>query len=123
MKNVSNSASKPRRGRRNIALGRPRGSVDRHGRCNRVDLVSLRRTTWRSFAVAFGQRLGDLLKERDVAASELAAAVDVSVMTVLAWRRGRSVPLPLRLAAVSRVLSCSLVDLLPDQAHAAGGVR
>lgn len=123
MKNISNSASKLRGSRRNIARGRPRGSVDRHGRCNRVDLVSLRRTTWRSFAVSFGQRLGDLLKERDVAASELAAAISYSQMTVFGWLRGRSVPSAFSLAAVAGALSCSLVDLLPDQAHAAGGVR
>lgn len=104
-------------------LGRPRGSIDRHGRCVRVDVVALGRTSWRAFSAAFGHRLEQLLKERDVAVTELAAAVHVSPQTVFAWLRGRSVPLPLRLAAVSRALGCSLVDLLPEQAHAAGGVR
>lgn len=102
--------------------GRPRGSPDRHGRCNRVDVATLRRTTWRTFAVGFGRRLATLLEERDVAASELAAALGLSVMTVLAWRRGRSVPPSIWLAAIAIALSCSVVDLLPEQAHAAGGV-
>lgn len=127
MKNINRKLIESRRSTRNInrrdtKLGRPRGSTDRHGRCNRVDRVSLRRTAWRAFAVAFGRRLTELLTERDVAASELAAALDVSVMTVLAWKRGRSVPPSIQLAAIASALSCAFVDLLPEQAYSAGGV-
>lgn len=127
MKNINRKLIESRRSTRNInrrdtKLGRTRGSTDRHGRCNRVDRASLRRTAWRAFSVAFGRRLTELLTERDVAASELAAALDVSVMTVLAWKRGRSVPPSIQLAAIASALSCAFVDLLPEQAYSAGGV-
>lgn len=127
MKNINPELTQSRRSagninRRGTKLGRPLGSTDRRGRCNRVDRVSLRRTAWRAFSVAFGRRLADLLTERDIAASELAAALDVHVMTVLAWKRGRSVPPSIQLAAIASALSCAFVDLLPEQAYAAGGV-
>jgi hypothetical protein len=105
-----------------MRIGRPLGSVDRHGRCHRVDLIRMRRTSWRSFCLAFGHRLSQLLDERDIAATELAAAIDVSVMTVFAWRRGRSVPGSLMLAGIAAAIGCSVVDLLPEQAHEIGGV-
>ena len=53
---------------------------------------------------------------------QLAEAIGVNPMTVYGWRRGRSVPGALMLAAIATALRCSFVDLLPDQAHDIGGV-
>lgn len=99
-------------------LGRPVGARDRHGRCNRVRWS---RSSWASARVAFGHHLSDVLEERDVAATELAAAIGVHWQTVMAWRRGR-IPGFAALAAIAEALSCSIIDLLPEQAHSPGGV-
>ena len=103
--------------------GRPRGSVDRHGRAVRVDRAALERRSWPEFRRAFGRRLEDELRRADVAVTELAAAIDCSPQTVFAWHRGRSVPCAMTIAAIATALRCSFVDLLPDSAHDIGGLR
>jgi DNA-binding XRE family transcriptional regulator len=104
-----------------MTRGRPRGSRDRYGRAIRVDCERLRRSSWPSFCRSFGRRLEDEMRRVDVAASELAAAIGVSPMTVYGWRRGRSVPGMFVIAALATALRCSF-DLLPDQAHDIGGL-
>lgn len=97
-------------------LGRPPGSRDRSGRANRVDLARIR-AAYRELCAATGARLRQLREERDVSADELALAIDVCRMTVLAWERGRSAPSLVCQLAISWALTCTLADLLPDQAH------
>jgi len=101
--------------------GRPLGMRDRHGRCvpARCDLAS---ASWRAFCRDFGHRLEKLMAERDVAATELAAATSFHLGSIQAWRRGARMPNTHGLAVIAMALGCALVDLLPAQAHAAGGV-
>jgi DNA-binding Xre family transcriptional regulator len=121
-KNLPNSGSKSGDRAKNIPRrGRPLGAVDRHGRAHRAQ-IRLGTTAWRSFCVAFGRRLDQLMAERDVAATELAAAIGLHEQSIHILRRGERMPHMVTLAALSQALSCSLVDLLPEQAHGAGGV-
>jgi DNA-binding Xre family transcriptional regulator len=121
-KNLPNSGGKSGAGPANIArrVGRPLGAVDRHGRC--VPVRDLSHPTWRALCQAFGHRLDDLMTERDVAATELAAATGLHLGSINAWRRGARMPNTHTLAMLAGALGCALVDLLPEQAHAAGGV-
>jgi DNA-binding XRE family transcriptional regulator len=75
-----------------------------------------RSAAWLELCREFGVRLRQLRAERQIAASELAAAVGVANGTVLAWERGR-VPGPLWLLACAIALGCTLIDLLPERAH------
>lgn len=100
-----------------MKTGRPLGSRDRYGRAIPVDRRLRRGARWRLFVVAFGRRLRQLLEGRDVACSELAAAIQVDPMTTYAWTSGRRFPAPPTLLAIAQSLSCSVVDLLPEEAH------
>jgi len=120
-KKVPNSGSKSGDRAGNIPRrGRPLGAVDRHGRAHRAQ-IRLGTTVWRSFCVAFGRRLDQLMAERDIAATELAAAIGQHEQSIHQLRRGMRMPHMVTLAAMSEALSCALVDLLPEQAHGAGG--
>lgn len=99
-----------------MTRGRPRGSRDLLGPARRA-VRSYRSRQWRAFCQDLGNRLRTARRERAVAAEELASAISVSTMTVLAWERGRSAPAMLSLHAIGRALGCSLVDLLPESAR------
>lgn len=99
-----------------MTIGRPRGSRDLTGPARRA-VRSYRSRQWQSFCRALGDRLRTARRERAVAANELAAAISVSTMTVLAWERGRSAPAMLSLHAIGRALGCAMADLLPDEAR------
>lgn len=98
-------------------LGRPPGSRDRHGRARRVSSAARRPRSWRSLCLAFGRRLRILREEQDIAASELAAAIGASPYTVLSWERGDRMPSMTVLCMTATALDCSLVDLMPEEAH------
>lgn len=97
--------------------GRPLGSVDRSGRAQRVGSAARRPVAWRSLCEAFGRRLRVLREEQDIAASELAAAIGASQSTILSWERGDRMPSMTVLCMAAAALSCSLVDLMPEEAH------
>ncbi len=66
-------------------LGRPCGSVDRNGRALRVPL---RAYAHDHVALVIGEAIRRARESQDVAASELAAAIDVGTSAVLAYERG-----------------------------------
>ena len=97
--------------------GRPRGSLELRGRATRATWTEVRRSAaWRALCLDFGERLRTLRRERGIAASEFAAAVDVSTSAVMSWERGR-MPAVAVLMACSIALGCTLADLLPERAH------
>lgn len=98
-------------------LGRPLGSIDRRGRAQRVSSAARRPTAWRALCEAFGARLRQLREEQDIAASELAAAIGASRYAILSWERGDRMPSMTVLCMVATALGCSLVDLMPEEAH------
>lgn len=97
--------------------GRPRGSRDLHGRAVRSVVPDHRSPRWQVFCRAFGEVLSARMRDMAIASSELAAAISRSVLTVCAWRRGRSVPCMRVLVAVAGALGCTVADLLPDEAR------
>ena len=97
--------------------GRPIGSKDLRGLAQRVDHRVIGSEMWRRFCVSCGLRLRLLRRERQISAAELAAAIGAHVMTVLAWERGRSVAGIPTLVLIAAALQCSVVELLPDEAH------
>lgn len=97
--------------------GRPRGSRELTGRCVRATRPIRFGPAYAALSRDFGRQLGIVMGERAIAASELAAAIRVSVDTVFAWRRGRSIPAVASLHAVARALGCALADLLPESAR------
>lgn len=101
--------------------GRPPGSPDRNGRAARSKRLPTSAPAFREFAKACGRRLRELREEQDIAASELAAAIKMSKMTVHSWERGREVPRIRVMISIAAALRCSLVDLLPEAAHYRSG--
>lgn len=67
--------------------------------------------------VSFGLRLRALCDEQDISARELASAIGGSKQTIMSWWRGRSIPSMPVLFMVAAALRCSLVDLMPHEAH------
>lgn len=96
--------------------GRPTGSRDLNGRAVRARPPLRRTPRYNALASDFGHTLTSAMQSRQIAASELAAALGLNVGTVLAWRRGRSIPGIPSLVAVATALGCALVDLLPESA-------
>ena len=96
--------------------GRPRGSVDLAGRAT-IAVRSHRSRRWRTLCEDFGRHLRAARRERAIAASELAAAIGSSTMTVLAWERGKMMPAMISIDALARALGCALVDLMPESAR------
>lgn len=99
--------------------GRPPGSRDRNGRARPVDHRAREMSAWRHFRLAFGARLRFLREEpgRDIAVSELAAAIGCSSSSIHQWERGAEFPSIATLLMVAAALDCSLVDLMPEEAH------
>lgn len=97
--------------------GRPLGSKDRGGRAAPVDHRARQMAAMRAFAIALGLRIKQVREEQDIAASELAAAIGCCKEAVHAWERGGSMPSIATLVLVAAALRCSLVDVLPDEAH------
>ena len=100
--------------------GRPIGSVDRSGRAVRAQVQHRRSPRWLAFCRALGAQLRRCRESRNIAATELAAAIGAHVQTVWIWERGRQAPCLPMLVAIAAALGCSLADLLPD-ADALGG--
>lgn len=98
-------------------VGRPLGSKDRRGRAQRVNWRVLGSSMWRALCTAAGHRLRAMREERNISAAELAAAIGAAAVTVLAWERGRSMPSLPTMVMLAAALRCSIVDLLPDEAH------
>lgn len=101
-----------RRGR-----GRPLGSRDRNGRARPIDHRAREMSAWRHLCLAFGARLRFLREERNIAATELAAAIGSCKQTIWQWERGECMPSMPVLLMTAAALDCSLVDLMPDEAH------
>lgn len=97
--------------------GRPLGSRDRNGRAAPVDHRARQMAAMRAFTVALGLRVKQVREEHDIAASELAAAIGMARATIHQWERGAAMPSIATLVLVAAALRCSLVDLLPDEAH------
>lgn len=99
--------------------GRPPGSRDRAGAARRVPIDHRVRNmaAWRAVSVAFGWRMRSLMDERDIAAAELAAAIGCSATAVHGWTSGRHFPSIPTLLCIAAALRCSLVDLMPEEAH------
>lgn len=95
-------------------IGRPRGSRSLRGEAARIPWSS---PLWKRILVEFGLQLRKHREATDISAAELAEAVGVSPLTVFAWERGRSMPNGAVLFRVAAALSCSFVDLLPDELH------
>lgn len=100
-----------------MPIGRPTGSADRRGAATRVDPRFRKPTPWRPFCAEVGRRIEQLMRERDIAASELAAALHRQPSTVFQWLRGDHLPTLLTLAQIALALRCTVVDLLPESAH------
>lgn len=96
------------------APGRPRGSKDRHGKAQRVPIRS---DAYARHVAAIGERIRDIREERDVARSELAAALNVWESTVTNWENGstRRVPTLRRLVQIAQALDCMVIDLIPQE--------
>lgn len=97
--------------------GRPIGSKDRSGRAAPVDHRARQMAAMRAFTIALGLRVKQVREEHDIAASELAEAIGACTATVLQWERGAAMPSIATLVLVAAALRCSLVDVLPDEAH------
>ena len=97
--------------------GRPVGSKDRNGRAAPVDHRARQMPAMRAFAIALGLRIKQVREENDIAASELAEAIGSCTTTVLQWERGAAMPSIATLILTAAALRCSLVSILPDEAH------
>jgi len=64
-----------------------------------------------------GHKLDVRLRAYDIGTDELAEALGVGRSAVMAWVAGRQMPSLKRLVTIALALKCSLVDLLPDEAH------
>ncbi len=111
----------PARGKRARGItprpaGRPVGSMDRMGKAILITAGPLHA---RQLVIARGIaiRLSSILDEQSVSASELAEAVGVSQYTVYNHLSGNATPSLWTMVAYAAALRCSLVDLMPDEAH------
>lgn len=96
--------------------GRPVGSKDRGGKAFPVlaPVFDARRV---SLARGVADRLGSVMQDRNVAASELASAAAVCTGTVHSHCSGQTSPSLWTLLSYSIALGCSLADLLPEEVH------
>ena len=89
--------------------GRPRGSRDRLGRCTRRVPIS---EPFVRYMREVGVRIRELREEQDVAASELAAALNVHRATVQHWESGIRTPTIANLYRISVALGVRVSDIL-----------
>ena len=99
--------------------GRPRGSPDRYGHAQRVDVEVKKRPQWRALARLIGHGIKTARERRDVAASELAAAIGSSVTVIYRWEKGVNPPHLSSLLAISLALDCPLSALIPTDVRKA----
>ncbi len=90
-------------------VGRPAGSVDRHGKCCRV-VSEVEAERWVRATV--GAAIGRAMQQADVSASELAAAIGVDACTILRWVRGAGGAATRRLYQISQALGVPIDHLL-----------
>lgn len=74
-------------------------------------------SAWRHLCLAFGARLKFLREEQDIAVSEIAEAIGCTRQAIHQWERGSAFPSLPTLLMVASALDCSLVDLMPEEAH------
>lgn len=94
--------------------GRPNGSKDRRGHARRVD-SDLHRQRQMAFAASIAETLDRVLRERDIAPDELAAALGMHRHTVGHHVAGRQTPGIWTLLAYAEALGCLLSDLIPER--------
>lgn len=96
----------------------PVGSLRRwrEGKLRRLDNLVLDAQE-RAFSLGIASKLSMRLREKDIAAVELAAALGVSAPAVMHWAAGREQPSLRRLLSISLALGCPLTDLLPDEVY------
>lgn len=97
--------------------GRPLGIKNAKGMATPVDHRARGTAAWRSLCVAFGDRVRSLREERDISAAGLASAIGAACATIWSWERGERFPSVPILLMVASVLDCSIVDLMPPEAH------
>lgn len=93
-------------------MGRPRGSKDRGGRALRTPHDD--RYALAYAALHVGRAIREAREAMDIAASELAAAIDVDPSAVHSWERGAHCPCLGRLMRVAWALGISPASLLED---------
>jgi ribosome-binding protein aMBF1 (putative translation factor) len=91
------------------STGRPRGSVDRHGKARRVD-----RSTVKVIMTAFAEHLRHVRESENVSVAELAAAMGVLPGVVHRCENGRIYPTLERLVSISLALGLPLDHLVPE---------
>lgn len=96
--------------------GRPLGSNKKTGKAIELDPEIMKRAG-RRFAASLAQKIRIVMDGSDISYRELASATGMSIHTVLAYRAGRKVPGIWGLFTLAKGLGCSMVDLLPDEAH------
>lgn len=92
-------------------VGRPRGSVDRHGRALPVPSYGYARDL---MASEVGVAIRQARERMNVSAEELADRLGVSVLTVHAWERRRSCPSSGNLLRVAMALGVRLSTLVEE---------
>lgn len=97
--------------------GRPPGSRTRKAMARPVDHRAREMSAWRHLCIAFGARVRFLREEQGISARGLATAIGCSKAVVWAWERGETIPSVPVLLMAAAALDCSLVDLMPDEAH------
>lgn len=90
--------------------GRPRGSIDRHGRAIRA----VTEREGRKFAAEVGESIRHAREEVDVSVDELAAATGYTTFTLWKWERGKHPPRISALYQIAVALGISVESLLPD---------
>jgi ribosome-binding protein aMBF1 (putative translation factor) len=93
--------------------GRPRNSHNRYGHARRVDVEVKRTARWRELARLIGLRIRYEREKRDIAASELAAAIGSCVRVIHRWESGTNPPHLSSLFAIATALGCDIIDLVP----------
>lgn len=97
--------------------GRPLGSRNRKAMARPVDHRAREMSAWRHLCIAFGARVKFLREEQGISAQNLAAALGSSKAMVWKWERGETIPSVPVLLMAAAALDCSLVDLMPNEAH------
>jgi transcriptional regulator with XRE-family HTH domain len=82
-----------------------------------VDHRAREMSAWRHLCIAFGARVKFLREEQNISAVGLAEAIGCTKAVIWGWERGKCIPSVPVLLMVAAALDCSLVDLMPEEAH------
>lgn len=94
---------------------RPRGGPHLTGHAQRADVGGRNTPEWKTLALLIGERIRAVRESKNIAPSELEAAIGCSKSIVRQWERGEKTTSLGTLVAISRALNCALGDLIPHE--------